>query len=121
MNGDNFKNFRPVVATYIGDRVEFAVKKHFADPPRHMDVRLVRQKHPNQEGHTRKLIQRQSASEREKREERLYLNEFLINKYDNPNTSPHIEPPRETLVSLIKVPLQNNKPSLFLRATYNNS
>jgi hypothetical protein len=51
--------------------------KHDADPPRrHLDVGFVRQKHPNQYGLTRKLIQRQSASEREKREERLYLNEF---------------------------------------------
>jgi hypothetical protein len=65
----NFKNFRPVVATYIGGRVEFAVKKNFADPPRrHLDVGFVSQKHPNQYGHTNKLIQRHSASEREKEE-----------------------------------------------------
>jgi hypothetical protein len=64
----NFKNFRPVVATYMGGRVEFAVKKHFAYPPRRHDVGFVSQKHPNQDGHTRKLIQRYSASEREKEE-----------------------------------------------------
>jgi hypothetical protein len=70
----NFKNVRPVVATYIGGRVEFAVKKHFAYPPRRHDDGFVRQKHPNQYGHTNKLIQRHSASEREKEEK--YLNEF---------------------------------------------
>jgi hypothetical protein len=65
----NFKNFRPVVATDICGRVEFFVKKHFAYPPRrHLDVGFVRQKHPKQDGHTRKLNQRHSASEREKEE-----------------------------------------------------
>ncbi len=64
----NFKNFLPVVAIYIGGRVEFAVKKHFADPPCRHDVGFVRLKHPNQYGHTRKLVQRYSASEREKEE-----------------------------------------------------
>jgi hypothetical protein len=43
--------------------------KHDADPPRrHLDVGFVSQKHPNQYGHTRKLNQRYSASEREKEE-----------------------------------------------------
>ncbi len=72
----NFKNFRPIVATYIDGRVESAVKKHFAYRPRHLDVWLVRQKPPNQYDHTRKLVQRYSASEREKKREILYLNEF---------------------------------------------
>jgi hypothetical protein len=46
--------------------------KHDADPPRrHLDVGFVSQKHPNQEGHTRKIIQRYSASEREKEENTL--------------------------------------------------
>ena len=67
MNG-NEEYFRSLVATYIGGRVEFAVKRHFAYPPRRHDDGFVSQKHPNQYGHTRKLNQRYSASERVKEE-----------------------------------------------------
>ncbi len=67
MNGGEFQKFSSCCSNlYIGGRIVFAVKKHFADRPRHLDVWLVRQKHPNQYDHTRKLIQRYSASEREK-------------------------------------------------------
>jgi hypothetical protein len=54
MNGDQ-KYFRPVVATHIGGSIVLPVKEQFADPPCHLDVGLVGQKHPNQYSHTRKL------------------------------------------------------------------
>jgi hypothetical protein len=37
-----------VEVTHIGGSIVLAVKKHFTDPPRHLDVGLVRLKHPNQ-------------------------------------------------------------------------
>jgi hypothetical protein len=78
MNG-NEEYFRSLVATYIGGRIVLAVKKHFADPPCHQDVCLVRLIHPNHYSHSTYLIQRQSASGRRNKREILYLNELEIN------------------------------------------
>ena len=66
---ENTKQFYFIAVTHKGGRIVIAVKNHFTDSPRHLDVRLVSLKHPNQDGHTTKLIQRHSASGRENRRE----------------------------------------------------